>query len=540
MSLYKICFCTARVCPINPKMALTEALFVIVSVLSAIYLWFQRNHSYWQRKGLPFMPPSPIIGNTASVFKQESSFGMYISQVYSEPRMQDEAVVGIYVINKPALVIREPELIKSVLIKDFNRFSNRYARCDPHGDPLGYNNLFFVRNPHWKQIRSKLTPVFTSGKVKQMYPLMVEIAEDLESHLARHRPAQGTEYITEVKDICARFTTDSIATIAFGVRVNSLENPEAEFRSQGRTVVEATLLRSKDYFVAFFLPKLVSLFRVKFYTEKYSNFLRKTINHVMSERERTATVRNDLIDVLVGLRKEAALDPSKPHLANNNDFLVAQAGVFFTAGFETSSSTMAFGLLELAKQPELQERLRQEINEALVEEGGKLSYEKINSLEYLAMVVDEVLRLYPVLPFLDREYQSIQGLPDLSLKPYYDYKMENGTPVFIPVYGLQRDPKYWPNPNHFDPERFSPENRKSIEPMAYQPFGLGPHNCIGSRIGLLQAKLGLVHILKNHYVRCCSQTPKDIQFDAKTIVLQLDKEMFLDIVNDRLYDEKAI
>ncbi|EDW60585.1 cytochrome P450 6g1-like [Drosophila virilis] len=521
-------------------MALTEALFVIVSVLSAIYLWFQRNHSYWQRKGLPFMPPSPIIGNTASVFKQESSFGMYISQVYSEPRMQDEAVVGIYVINKPALVIREPELIKSVLIKDFNRFSNRYARCDPHGDPLGYNNLFFVRNPHWKQIRSKLTPVFTSGKVKQMYPLMVEIAEDLESHLARHRPAQGTEYITEVKDICARFTTDSIATIAFGVRANSLANPEAEFRNQGRKVLGASLSRSKDYFVAFFMPKLVSLLRIKFFTEEYSNFIRNTINHVMSEREGTATVRNDLIDVLVGLRKEAALDPSKPHLANNNDFLVAQAGVFFTAGFETSSSTMAFGLLELAKQPELQERLRQEINEALVEEGGKLSYEKINSLEYLAMVVDEVLRLYPVLPFLDREYQSIQGLPDLSLKPYYDYKMENGTPVFIPVYGLQRDPKYWPNPNHFDPERFSPENRKSIEPMAYQPFGLGPHNCIGSRIGLLQSKLGLVHILKNHYVRCCSQTPKDIQFDAKTIVLQLDKEMFLEIVNDRLYDEKAV
>lgn len=104
---------------------------------------------------------------------------MHISEIYSDPRMKDEAVVGIYVINKPALIIREPELIKSVLIKDFNRFSNRYGRCDPHGDPLGSNNLFFVRNPQWKEIRTKLTPVFTSGKVKQMYPLMQEVSRNV-------------------------------------------------------------------------------------------------------------------------------------------------------------------------------------------------------------------------------------------------------------------------------------------------------------------------------------------------------------------------
>lgn len=259
--------------------------------------------------------------------------------------------------------------------------------------------------------------------------------------MARNNPGESQPYITDVKNICSRFTTDSIATIAFGVRADSLQNPQAEFHMQGRKVLEASLLRSKDFFVAFFLPKLTSLLRVKVFTEQYSNFIRKTIGHVMSERERTSTVRNDLIDILVGLRKEAALEPTKPHLARKQDFLVAQAGVFFTAGFETSSSTMAFGLLELARQPALQDRLREEINNALLEDGGKLSYEKINSLEYLSMVVDEVLRMYPVLPFLDREYQSVAGQTDLSLKPYYDFKLENGTPIFIPVYGLQRDPK---------------------------------------------------------------------------------------------------
>ncbi|KAH8301823.1 cytochrome P450 6g1 [Drosophila kikkawai] len=520
-------------------MALTEALFLVVAALVAVYVWFQRNHTYWQRKGLPYIPPTPIIGNTKAVFQMKNSFGMYLSELYNDPRVKDEAVVGIYALNRPGLIIRDPELIKSVLIKDFNRFHNRNARCDPHGDPIGYNNLFFVRDTHWKDIRTKLTPVFTSGKVKQMYSLMQEIGKDLEITLQKHGEKSSGTFITEAKEICAQFSTDSIATIAFGVRANSLENPNAEFRNQGRKLFTFTIPRAKDFFVAFFLPKLVSLLRIQFFTEEFAHFMRSTIGHVMAERERTGLVRNDLIDVLVGLRKEAADKPTKPHYARNNDFLVAQAGVFFTAGFETSSSTMSFALYELAKHPKLQERLRKEINEALVEGGGTLSYEKIQSLEYLSMVVDEVLRMYPVLPFLDREYNSIAGEPDLTLKPFYDYTYEIGTAVFIPVYGLHHDPKYWTNPSQFDPERFSPENRKNIVAMAYQPFGSGPHNCIGSRIGLLQTKLGLVHLFKNHAVRNCADTIKEMKFDPKGFVLQAEGGLHLEMVNDRLYDNSA-
>ncbi|KAH8297243.1 hypothetical protein KR044_008566 [Drosophila immigrans] len=520
-------------------MILTAILVAIVGAFGAIYIWFQQRHSYWKRNGVPYIEPSPILGNTLPVFKQKSSFGLHMSEIYSDPRMKDEAAVGIYVINQPALVIREPELIKTVLIKDFNRFSNRYGRSDPHGDTLGSNNLFLVRNPEWREIRTKLTPVFTSGKLKAMYPLMQEIGADLESHLVRHNPGQSEKYISDVKDVCSRFTIDSIASIAFGVRADSLQNPEAEFYEQGHKVLAATLLRSIDFFVVFFLPKLVSLLRVTFFTREFSDFIRNSINHVMAERERTATTRNDLIDVLVGLRTESAQEPTKPHIARKKDFLVAQAGVFFTAGFETSSSAMSFGLLELAKQPQLQVRLRKEINEALLKEDGKLTYETITSLEYLGMVVDEILRMYPVLPFLDREYQGVEGKPDLSLKPYYDYTLETGTPVFIPIYALQRDPKYWQNPNEFDPERFSPKNRKTINAMAYQPFGLGPHNCIGSRIGLLQSKLGFVHFLKNHYVRICSKTVEEINFDPNTFVLQLKTGLYLEIVNDGLYDDSV-
>ncbi|KAH8271609.1 hypothetical protein KR018_011048 [Drosophila ironensis] len=520
-------------------MALIEVLVLVVAALVAVYAWLQRCHSYWQRKGIPFIPPTPIIGSTKAAFKMETSLGLNLSDIYNDPRVKDEAVVGIYALNKPGLIIRDLELVKSVLIKDFNRFHNRYAQCDPHRDPLGYYNLFFVRDADWKSSRAKLSPVFTSGKVKQLYTLMQEIGRDLEIAMERKIKQHPDKYVTEIKEICAQFTTDSIASIAFGVRANSLENPNSEFRHQGRKMFEFSVSRAKDFFVVFFLPKLTSLFRVKIFPTEFSQFLRRTIGHVMEERERSGLVRNDLIDILLSLRKEAAAEPTKPHFARNPDFLMAQGGVFFNAGFETSSSTMSFALYLLAHHPEIQQRLRQELNEALVEGGGFLSYEKIQALEYLSMVVDETLRLYPVLPFLDREYESIKDQPDLSLKPFYDFTYENGTPVFIPVYALQRDPKYWPNPDQFDPERFSPENRKNIPAMAYLPFGSGPHNCIGSRIGLLQTKLGLVHLLKNHSVRKCEATLKEMIYDPKGIVLQAVGGIHLEIVNDRLYDQSA-
>lgn len=163
----------------------------------------------------------------------------------------------------------------------------------------------------------------------------------------------------------------------------------------------------------------------------------------MDERERSGKQRNDLIDILVALKHEKADAHINREIANNPDVLVAQAAVFLTAGFETSSSTMTFTLYELAKRPDLQNRLRTEINLALVKENGTLSYDTIsNNLEYLNMVVDEVLRLYPVLPFLDRQHKRPAGEKNgFSLKPFYNFTLPDEMPIFIPVFGIQRDPK---------------------------------------------------------------------------------------------------
>lgn len=174
----------------------------------------------------------------------------------------------------------------------------------------------------------------------------------------------------------------------------------------------------------------------------------------------------------------------------------------------------------MAQHPEIQEKLHREIGDVCIRENGEITYEAINSMEYLTMVFNETLRLYPACPFLDRE---------VTLKQKY-IDMPKGMPVYIPVAGLHRDPKYFPSPLTFHPERFSPGNKANIVSGTYMPFGLGGRICIGERLGLLQEKVGLFHILKNHYVKPNTRTVYPIKLNKKSLIPQADGGIYLDIV----------
>uniref|UniRef100_B4MR41 GK21993 n=1 Tax=Drosophila willistoni TaxID=7260 RepID=B4MR41_DROWI len=462
---------------------LAETLILLATLATIFYIWQKWNYSYWERHGVKYIKPVPILGNMVNLFKGKVPFYLQVSELHKEPGFEKEPLVGIYLAHRPALLIRDLELIKTVMIKKFNYFANRALSTDPHNDQLGYNNLFFVRNPDWKDLRAKLSPVFTSGKMKQMYPLMIEIAKDLETNLSE----RSTGSVLPIKNICARFTTDLIATIAFA---------------------------------------LATLARVKVFSKKTSEFIRHSINYVLAEREKSGVKRNDLIDILLAMKKEAAENPDKPNRAHDIDYLVAQAAVFQTAGYETSSSTMALALYELARNEEAQNRLRAEISDYFGDE-DHISYERIQEMPYLSKVVNETLRLYPIVGYAEREcIQPAQG-ERFNLKPHYDLEVPNGMPVYIGVLAIQRDPQYWPDPDKFDPERFDPTNRHNLNMDAYMPFGIGPRNCIGMRLGLLQSKLGLVHLLRHYRVQTCDRTVKSIVYAPLSPALQSKDEIYL-------------
>ncbi|CAO2630636.1 Cytochrome P450 3A1 [Lemmus lemmus] len=119
-------------------------------------------------------------------------------------------------------------------------------------------------------------------------------------------------------------------------------------------------------------------------------------------------------------------------------------------------------------------------------------------MEYLDMVLNETLRLYPNGLRLDRVCKKDVEINGVLLP--------KGSVVVIPVYALHHDPQYWPEPTEFRPERFSKENKGSINPYVFMPFGNGPRNCIGMRFALMMMKLAITKVLQNFSFQPCKET----------------------------------
>lgn len=154
----------------------TNILLGIVTILTAVFIWSRRTYVYWQRRRVKFVQPTHLLGNLKKVLKLEESFALQLRRFYFDERFRNEPVVGIYLFHQPALLIRDLQLVRTVLVEDFVSFSNRFAKCDVRHDKMGSLNLFFARQPEWREIRTRLSPVFTGAKIKQMFSLMEEVS----------------------------------------------------------------------------------------------------------------------------------------------------------------------------------------------------------------------------------------------------------------------------------------------------------------------------------------------------------------------------
>lgn len=207
--------------------------------------------------------------------------------------------------------------------------------------------------------------------------------------------------------------------------------------------------------------------------------------------------RNDFVQLLLKVRDTVSLTV---------DEMAAEAFIFFTGGFETSSTTLTFALYELALNSDIQQKLRRDIEDSLEGNAGKLNYDMIFQLKYLDCVVKETLRKYPVIPVMLRKCTKEYPIPGTILT------IPENKIVLIPIYSIQHDPEYYPSPDDFDPERFSPENSEHRNPLTFLAFGEGPRACIGERFGMLQVKLALVKLLTNFDFSVCHKTTIPMEF----------------------------
>jgi len=167
---------------------LQSLTFYLISFIAAIFfglhLQFTRNFNFWQKLGIPYVKPTPFVGNLNDCVLLKTTIGEQLQRTYKE--QSDKPYVGIFSFDKPSLLIRDLELVKNILMKDFQNFTNRVFSVEEKLDPLLANSLAAVRGQQlWRHLRTNLTPVFTSRKMKMMFYLVDTCSKELADWLQK-------------------------------------------------------------------------------------------------------------------------------------------------------------------------------------------------------------------------------------------------------------------------------------------------------------------------------------------------------------------
>jgi cytochrome P450 family 6 len=139
---------------------------VITAAFIGLYFYFTRNFTFWHKLGIPYVKPTPFVGSLKECVLLKTTIGNQLQRIYNEH--SDKPYVGIFSFDKPSLLIRDLDLVKNILVKDFQTFMDHIISFEEKFDPLFANCLPILKGQHWRHLRTNLTPVFTSSKIKMM------------------------------------------------------------------------------------------------------------------------------------------------------------------------------------------------------------------------------------------------------------------------------------------------------------------------------------------------------------------------------------
>lgn len=490
-------------------MDFSHQLLVLVAVFLLTYGVYRlrQQFRFWADRNVPYLK-NKLAFNDKSIHPAK-----HFQNWYNEFKGQ-HSFMGLILAVKPIAVALDLELIRCILVKDFHHFQNRGLYYNEKDDPLSAH-LLSLEGAKWRSLRAKISPTFTSGKMKMMYPTMVAAGKQFSDYL-NEKVAQDSEL--EMKDVLSRFTTDMIGTCAFGIECNTMKEPNSKFLEMGRKHFEAPRSTLLDTF-KMVAPRLARLFGVKEIRPEVSEFFMGVVRDTIDYRLKNGVHRKDFMDLLITMMKDESLGSDR--ITFNE--IAAQAYVFFIAGFETSSTTMTWALYELSVNPDIQEKGRKCVRQVLDRHNGVMSYEAIMEMTYIDQIINETLRKYPPVPLHFRTTTSEYKVPDT------DTLLPAGLMVIVPVYSIQHDPEIFPDPKKFDPDRFTAEEVNKRHPFAWLPFGEGPRICIGLRFGMMQARIGLALLLQSFRFSIGPKSKLPLEFEPTNLILSPKHGLWLQV-----------
>uniref|UniRef100_A0A3Q3VTU7 Cholesterol 24-hydroxylase n=1 Tax=Mola mola TaxID=94237 RepID=A0A3Q3VTU7_MOLML len=423
------------------------------------------------------MEPDHVSGQTGRFIKATSCLGQYptllkvmrnggvIHDLILKWAETHGPVYRVNVLHWVLIYITSPDGTKEILMSSkytkakviqkrlFTLFGQRF---------LGNGLVTALNHEQWYKQRRIMDLAFSSVYLRGLMGTFNERAETLMEKLFYYFANNKKE--AKMLHLVNCVTLDVIAKVAFGVDLDML-NKSSPFPKAIETCLKGLVYFIRDFFFAFNPKNWPFISEVK----EACRFLRETGAQWIQDRK----------TIITSAGKEESMTKE------DEEFMLDNFVTFFIAGQETTANLIALCIMQLAKHPDVLEKLKKELDEVI---GMKqdLSYDDLGQLVYLSQVLKETLRLYPPVPVTSRELKE-----DIVIDGIH---IPGGVIGFFSSYVCGRMDKFFRDPLTFDPDRFHPDAPRPY--YCYYPFALGPRSCLGQNFAQMEAKVVMAKLLQ--------------------------------------------
>ncbi|CAJ0952507.1 unnamed protein product, partial [Mesorhabditis belari] len=474
-----------------------ELLLIGLATSALYYLIFAyKRANYWRSQGVPG-PKNPLFfGLYDQVYNANKPWMMEMEKMTKEYGKIWGHNEGVHRV----LVVADPKVAHEIYHTRHEEFQTRRGNHLLHMnryEPVMH--LLDARGTRWKRMRSISNPLFTNNSLRKMMDLVGDSSEHLIKHLSKH---VGKEAFN-IHRYYQEFSMDVINRLALG------EKRSTQFETELVDIMKRIFERDmREPFIclAVMFPRFRMLFRRGFelyYLMKGGSgmkLMKKVVTAVEGRRKARAAgevTPGDFIDMFLDAEQEDFnLDYDKAfdrrdigHLqrALTKEEAIGSCFMFLLAGFDTTANSLGYATHYLARNPEIRERLRDEIKGVIGD--ATLKFDDLPQMKYLDCFVKESLRFHPVANQVSA--RVVEKDCDLA-----GVHLEKGTIIQIDGYSMQKDPEVWGD----DAEEFNPDrwmNTTAEQSQAFVAFGQGPRMCVGQRLGLTEMKMGIAKVLLN-------------------------------------------
>ncbi|XP_061938628.1 cytochrome P450 4C1-like [Apis cerana] len=475
---------------------ITIILFFIF-VLTLILYYFL---SYYGKSGMIKLIPGPrsfpIIGNIPQILSSPSEIWTSLIKMGNDYY----PIFRIWTFFETHIHICHPDDIETILgnTKFIKKgFAYKYLES-------WFNTGLLTSSGHkWHVRRKILTPAFHFNILRQFVDIFIEDGERLIKVL---RSKNGI-IIPNLLQFISEHTLNVLCETAMGTSLKDKGTFQYKYHKavyDMGCIFVYRITRPWFYYDFFFnlspqgwkqskLLKILHNFTRKIIQER-KKYHDQTNGRYLTDFNENTNENDNENDLGIRRKRLAMLDLLIEAHRNDkidDEGIREEVDTFMFRGHDTTAIAFCFSVMLLAEHKDIQNRIRTEVKAVIDENGGKLNMSTLQNLPYLERCIKETLRLYPSVPLISRKLEG-----DVKLS---NYEIPANNIINIQIFNTHRDPKFWPNPDKFDPDRFLPENSKGRHPFAYIPFSAGPRNCIGQRFAILELKTYLALLLYNYY-----------------------------------------